>query len=140
MFVVLDTNHFRELTEDSAIGRNLARRIDENGADVFTCIVALEETLQGWFALLKHRKTGRDQLEVYARLQRDVEALGKLVILPFDEQAATVFHQLQPDHRRTGTMDLKIAAICIAHDATLLTRNLRDFGGVNGLKAANWLD
>lgn len=140
MFVVLDTNHFRELTENSGVGRNLARRIEEHGADVFTCIVVLEETLQGWFALLKRRKTGRDQLEVYARLQRDAEALSRLVMLPFDDQAAKVFHRLQPDHRRTGTMDLKIAAICIAHDATLLTRNIRDFEGIAGLNMANWLD
>jgi predicted nucleic acid-binding protein len=37
-------------------------------------------------------------------------------------------------------MDLKIAAICIAHDATLLTRNVGDFNGLDGLPVENWLD
>lgn len=41
---------------------------------------------------------------------------------------------------RIGTMDLKIAAICLAHDATLLTRNLVDFEKVPGLRVENWLD
>lgn len=34
-------------------------------------------------------------------------------------------------------MDLKIAAICLAHDAMLLTRNVADF---SGLRVENWLD
>ena len=37
-------------------------------------------------------------------------------------------------------MDLKIAAICIAHDPLLLTRNLVDFEKVPGLQVENWLD
>ena len=140
MFVVLDTNHFRELTENSAVGRNLIGRIDERHADVFCCIVAVEETLQGWFALLRRRKIGRDQVTAYARLQRDIEALAKLTIIPFDQEAAAIFETLRAKDRRTGTMDLKIAAICIAHDVTLLTRNLADFNKVPGLRVENWLE
>jgi tRNA(fMet)-specific endonuclease VapC len=37
-------------------------------------------------------------------------------------------------------MDLRIAAIAMANDATLLSRNLRDFERVAGLKVENWLD
>jgi tRNA(fMet)-specific endonuclease VapC len=35
-------------------------------------------------------------------------------------------------------MDLKIAAICLANDATLLTRNSTDFGKVPALRTENW--
>jgi tRNA(fMet)-specific endonuclease VapC len=35
-------------------------------------------------------------------------------------------------------MDLKIAAIALANEATLLTRNLVDFGRIGGLKAEDW--
>ena len=69
-----------------------------------------------------------------------IESLGKLSILPFDREAADEYQRLRSLHRRAGTMDLKIAAICLAHDAMLLTRNLRDFEGLAGLRVENWLD
>ena len=79
-------------------------------------------------------------MEGYARLRSCLQALAKLTVLPFDREAADIFHDLQARHRRTGTMDLKIAAICIVHDATLLTRNIGDFDGLGGLRVENWLD
>jgi len=48
------------------------------------------------------------------------------------------FRKLQASRVRIGTMDLRIAAIAIANDATLLTRNLSDFGKVPGLRAEDW--
>jgi tRNA(fMet)-specific endonuclease VapC len=35
-------------------------------------------------------------------------------------------------------MDLKIAAIALANDATLLSRNLSDFARVPGLRVEDW--
>jgi tRNA(fMet)-specific endonuclease VapC len=140
MFVVLDTNHFSELREPSAAAERLATRIEAHQADVFSCIVAAEESLQGRIAFVRRHKAGADQLDAYSRLQSCIETLGKLTILPFDREAADIFRSLLPLHRRTGTMDLKIAAICLAHDATLLTRNVRDFDGIAGLRVENWLD
>ncbi len=140
MFVVLDTNHFRELRENSAAAQRLTARLEEAGADVFSCIVAAEETLQGWIGFLRQHRAGVEQVEGYARLQASIESLAKLAILPFDHEAAELFHHLQTLHRRKGTMDLKIAAICIAHDAVLLTRNLRGFADLPGLRVENWLD
>ena len=76
----------------------------------------------------------------YAQFQHSAALLMKLTLLPFDEDAANHFHRLQSERVRIGTMDLKIASICLAHDATLFTRNLVDFGKVPGLRAENWLD
>ena len=49
------------------------------------------------------------------------------LVLPFDQEAATLLRQFQKRRIRIGTMDLRIACIAITHDATLLTRNTVDF-------------
>ena len=140
MMVVLDTNHFRELVEDGELGRRLLSRIDDSRADVFTCIVVAEEAIRGWFAVLNREKPGHEQLDAYFELKRSIDTLSNFDVLGFDRDAADVFAKLRRQLPRVGTMDLKIAAICIAHDGLLLSRNVRDFADVPGLRFDNWLD
>lgn len=140
MLLVLDTNHLRELREDSAPGRRLAGRIEATRYEPFSCIVVAEETLQGWIAFIRKRRSGKEQIFGYQRLQGTLEALANLSLLPFDADAALVFEELRKRLPRSGAMDLKIAAICLVHDATLLTRNQVDFERVPGLRVENWLD
>jgi len=64
----------------------------------------------------------------------------KSSLLPFDADAAAKFKSLQRLRLRAGTMDVKIAAICLTHDLTLLTRNVRDFDGIPSLRIDNWVD
>ena len=66
------------------------------------------------------------------------EDYSTINILDFDEEAAAELQRLRSMKIRIGTMDLKIAAIVLVHDATLLTRNLVDFRKVPGLKAEDW--
>jgi tRNA(fMet)-specific endonuclease VapC len=140
MFVVLDTNHFTEFANATAPGKRLMARIRHRQAEAFSCIVAAEESLRGWLAFVRNRANGLDQLEPYTRLLDCIGTLNQFTILPFDREAAVTFHRLQKELPRTGTMDLKIAAICLAHDATLLSRNLVDFQDIPGLRVENWLD
>ena len=140
MLVVLDTNHFRELVQEGALGQKLLARIDEKRADVFISVVVAEESIRGWFALLNREKPGHDQLLAYAELKRCFDSLAHFDLLEFDHDAADVFARLRKEFPRLGTMDLKIAAICMAHDGLLLSRNLGDFNQIPGLRVENWLD
>ncbi len=141
MVAVLDTNHLRELiSRTSEPGRRLRERITAAEAEVFATIIVVEESMHGWMALLNRLNAGPDQVSVYAHMKESLEAAVKLGILPFDHDAATIFTGLRHTFRRLGTMDLKIAAICLAHDVTLLSRNLQDFNAIPGLRLDNWLD
>ena len=140
MFVVLDTNYFRELRENSAAGQRLQSQIKSRDADTFTSIVTAEESLSGWVAFIRRHKAGLDQMNGYERLKDCIETLSDLTILPFDREPALIFHELERQRLRVGTMDLKIAAICMSHDALLLSRNIVDFVKVPGLRVENWLD
>lgn len=140
MFVVLDTNHYVALIAGGPLASTINRRAAEVDADLFTTIITPQEITQGWLAAINRETAGRDQLFGYARFQHGLMAFCKLQILSFDREAADTFHRLKSTHPRINTMDLKIAAICLAHDATLLTRNVQDFEGIPGLRVENWLD
>ena len=119
---------------------NLTNRATAGDADLFTSIVTVQEITAGWLAEINRRRAGADQLNAYRQFQHNVIAFGRITILPFDEEAVKVFAELQRQRIRIGTMDLKIAAICIAHDALLLSRNLADFAKIPGLRVENGLD
>jgi tRNA(fMet)-specific endonuclease VapC len=59
-------------------------------------------------------------------------------VLDFNEDAYEQYFDLKHSKIRVGTMDLRIAAIVLVHNATLLTRNIRDFALVPGLKIEDW--
>jgi tRNA(fMet)-specific endonuclease VapC len=62
----------------------------------------------------------------------------RIRVVDFDAAAATQFQHLRKQRLRVGTMDLKIAAIVLASNATLLTRNFVDFRKVSGLQFDDW--
>ena len=75
----------------------------------------------------------------YERLQSTLVTTRHLRILPFDFAAVSTYQRLRDARLGIGTMDLRIASIVIATNATLLSRNLRDFVRVPKLKVEDWL-
>src|SRR5207248_10887959 len=69
MFVVLDTNHYDELANDSVLGRTARRQIESHRADVFISVVSVQESVQGWMALINRKRPGQAQVHAYARFQ-----------------------------------------------------------------------
>lgn len=61
-------------------------------------------------------------------------------IVPFDDaaagEAAAVYRDLAKTGQIIGKADLYVAGICLASDARLITRNLREYGRVAGLEVA----
>ena len=54
--------------------------------------------------------------------------------MPFTEREAVELQRFKRLQIRVPTMDLKIAAVALANDATLWSRNLKDFRKVPGLR------
>ncbi len=55
-------------------------------------------------------------------------------ILLFDDAAEEIFNNLKRVKPRRAAMDLRIAAIALAHDAIFVTGNVRHFEVIPGLK------
>lgn len=137
---VLDTNHVSELTFRTAAGLRLLHSLDARGTDAAVTAITVEESLRGWLAEIRRHADPRSQVPVYHRLVAQVEIFASCLVLPWDDDAADRFVQMSSLRQTVGTQDLKIASICLVHDAILLTRNVNDFKKVPGLHVENWLD
>ena len=135
----LDTDCQSLLDRDSPEARRLTERLlFVRPEEVAVTIVTYEEQMRGWLAWIAQAKTMALQVEGYRRLRQHIERFRVIPVVDFDAVAASEFERLRKEGVRIGTMDLKIASIALAHRATVLTRNLRDYEKVPGLSCMDW--
>ena len=67
-----------------------------------------------------------------------VEALSRFRLFSFTEEAMARFDLLRQQYPRIGRNDLRIAAIALENQITLVTRNRVDFEQVAGLSVVDW--
>jgi tRNA(fMet)-specific endonuclease VapC len=82
-------------------------------------IITVEEILTGWYTQIHRAKKDEQLLRAYVALQQAVEFLGRIRILPMDEDGLHRFHEYRKSKYRIGTNDLKMAAIAQRFGATL---------------------
>ena len=138
--LVLDTDHVTHLGHlGSPESLRLTHRIEQRPDEmVATTIITYEEQFRGWMGYLAKAKTLVKQVEAYRRLAKHAERYRGARLLDFDAAAAAKYQELFDAGIRIGPNDLKIAAITLLHDATLLTCNFKDFGRVPGLRIEDW--
>ena len=133
--ILLDTDHLALLqVRDAPAAFALHARLDAVPDEVVTTVITLEEQMRGWLALLHRVPEIPRQVAYYERLLRLVVFFAVWEVLPLDQQAAATFTLLRQQGVRIWTMDLKIVALALAHDAVVLSGNLRDFQQVPGLR------
>ena len=136
---VLDTDHMSLLEWDSNSAAHLRERLSDcDQHEVATTVVNYEEQIRGWMAYIASARSLDAQVEAYRRLRNHLDNYRQIPVLDFDQAAAAIYQRLRRARIRIGTMDLKIAAVAMAKDATLLSRNRRDFEKVPGLKCEDW--
>jgi tRNA(fMet)-specific endonuclease VapC len=100
--------------------------------------ITAEEQLTGWLAFIRRAKRP-DQIERgYQELGQTIAFLASFRILPFTQPAVAQFENLKRQKLNVRGNDLRIAAIALAHAATVVTRNVRDFASVPGLAVEDW--
>ncbi len=131
---LLDTNVISEMAAkapDAGVARALAR----HEADCALPAPVLEELHFGVARLAPGRKR--------AMLERWLAALAdRIEVLPYDAGAATWLGRERARLSGLGKpaprADGEIAAIAVTRGLTLVTRNLGDFAGFEGLFLENW--
>ena len=100
--------------------------------DLALCSVVKTELYRGAWG-------SSDPVGVLARLEHFMAPFRSL---PYDDRAAErcgeIISTLARSGRSIGQSDCMIAAIALAEDLTVVTRNLRHFRRVRGLKVVRW--
>ena len=137
---LLDSDHLTILwyDQDKSYEALLSRLADHSDDQFAVSIVTVEEQLRGWLAYVA-KATGVDgAIKGYSKLREVIQRFSEVNVLDYDIKAADVFVEMRSQGVRVGTMDLRIAAIAIANDLTLLTRNTIDFERVPNLRFEDW--
>jgi tRNA(fMet)-specific endonuclease VapC len=137
--IVLDTDALTLIQRRSGPQfESLASYLDAQGAEVFVTVISFEEQMRGWMAFISKAKSASAQVLPYQKLHSLLEDFQSRPILDFEERAVASLEQLRRAKIRVATMDMKIAAIVIANDATLVTLNRRDFARIPNLRLSDW--
>jgi tRNA(fMet)-specific endonuclease VapC len=133
---VLDTDIFSLYQRSHPL---VTARVDARPpGEVVITIISVEEQPVGWQAAIR-RATRKDQIaHAYRRLTEAIPLFAKWPALSFTEPAIDRYHALVALKLNIGRMDLRIAAIVLENNATLVTRNVRDFSRVPNLVIENW--
>jgi tRNA(fMet)-specific endonuclease VapC len=140
--ILLDTDHVNVLKypEHPRFASLTTQLNTSDDQDIATTVITVEEQMRGWLAWINRSDDVHRQVPAYQELLRLFVFFSRWQVMPFDEQAASAFQDLRAQRIRIGTMDLKIAAIALVHDALLLSANLRDFQQIPNLRVANWIN
>jgi tRNA(fMet)-specific endonuclease VapC len=133
---VLDTNNLRLLSRKA---EPLSSRVRSHPAtEVVISVITVQESLDGWHALLRRAKTPAQIELAYQSMIDSVTQLTCFRILNFSQPAVVRYEGLLRQRLNVGGDDLRIAAIALEHNATVVTANVRDFGRVSGLAVEDW--
>jgi tRNA(fMet)-specific endonuclease VapC len=136
MIYVLDTDH---ISLDQHAHPVVSARINAHAPEeIAVSVISLEEQVRGWLAVLRAAKTSTARCQAYIRLRMTIEYFASIQLLDYDLAADDLYEQMRRQGVRIGTQDLRIAAIVLRHNGTLVTRNSRDFGQVPGLILEDW--
>jgi tRNA(fMet)-specific endonuclease VapC len=138
--ILLDTNIVSLLHSGDP---DIVKRVKGIKAEeVATTIITEVEILRARYDFVLKASDASQLSKAQAWLDTSKTLLKDMNIVPITEAAAREFDRLRAFKglRRIGRADLLIACIALSLHAKLVTRNVRDFERVPGLRIENWAD
>ncbi|KAM3092717.1 type II toxin-antitoxin system VapC family toxin [Phormidesmis sp. 146-12] len=113
-----------------------------NGVDVAISIVTVQELFNGWVVRINSAKSTEELVKLYEKFYKTILLCKKVPILGFEvtasEQLAKLLQEKPSLSKQKLQRDMRIAAIALSQNATLVTRNYRDFSQVPNLLIEDW--
>jgi tRNA(fMet)-specific endonuclease VapC len=137
LLMILDTDHISLWQREHP---QVSRQIKERGIiTITTTIITAEEQLRGRLDVIRQAESGEMRVLAYRRFRETLFFLSQMPrILDFSLEAEMCYSQLKQQRIRIGAQDLRIAAIALSVNGTVVTRNRRDFEKVPGLMIEDW--
>ena len=136
---VFDTDVFVEILVGNP--RHVARAATIPADQQAITVVTVEEVLRGRLHAIRQAEAAKGPITVaqaYDFLTQSVADFRRLLILPYSEDADSLFRRWREQKIRVSTHDLRIAAICVDHSANLASQNRCDFEQIPGLLVEFW--
>jgi toxin FitB len=134
---LLDTNVLSELMRPQPDTTVLAWLGQQSPASLCTSAITVAE-IEAGLALMPSGQRQR-ALQVAATAMFEQDFAGRL--WSFDARTAHIYARVKVQRQRAGRpighADAQIAALALVHEATLVTRNVADFAGIQGLSVLN---
>ncbi len=133
---ILDTDHVSLFQTGHPLVRQKVQSTDPN--EIAVTIVTVEEQMYGRLNRIRRAKSADELRLSYFNLNQTLAYFQTINVLDFDSSAADYYQEIISQKIRVGTQDLKIAAITLSRQATVVTRNYRDFSKISELKIEDW--
>ena len=139
---IFDTDHVSLfLRGDPHLIKNFEKRFADQSDSFYITIVTVQELLNGWITRINSTKESDQLVSLYTKFWQTHSFLSECKILNFDQAANSVYKALLKDkslHKKRLLKDLLIAAIALATDIILVTRNTKDFQHIPQLLLEDW--
>ena len=104
----------------------VARAVTIPPRDQAVPVAMIDEILRGRLQVIRRAEAGQVRVNLpraYDLFEQTLRDVQRLTVLSYTPQADTLYLQWRQQRIRVGTHDLRIAAICVADGATLISRN-----------------
>ena len=136
---ILDTDHISLFLGNYLPVRD---RVLQSRSDCSIAIISVQEIFNGWVGQLNRVENEAYKIEIYQRLHLTTQFIQQMPVLNYDRAASIEYQQIIKVNpllaKRRLEKDMRIAAIALAHKATIVTRNKRDFEQVPKLIIEDW--
>lgn len=138
---ILDTDH----TSLFLAGNNsIISQVAKHYNNIAITIITVQEIFNGWNGKLNDPRQANNLSNLYTKLWKTTEFFKVITILNFDRDAEAYYNNLRQNNpdlaKKKLEKDVRIASIALIQNATVVTRNYKDFSQVRNLQIENWVD
>ncbi|MBE9216705.1 type II toxin-antitoxin system VapC family toxin [Plectonema cf. radiosum LEGE 06105] len=139
-FWILDTDHASLFL---AGNKSIITQVAKHSNDVAITVITVQELFNGWAGKLNDPTQQSNLVHLYTKLWKTTEFFKVITVLNFEEDAENTYQALRQNKalaKKRIEKDLRIASIALAQNATIVTRNYKDFSQIPNLNIENWQD